>query len=85
MGITDFYLPVNAQFDGGESEEAQISPQTLEAVPVPDRSPSDPDPPPPPRWVDPSNARKASQDARESWRPEREAREAFGVIAGVPN
>ena len=85
MGITDFYLPVNAQFDGGESEEAQISPQTLEAVPVPYRSPSDPDPPPPPRWVDPSNARKASQDARESWRPEREAREAFGVIAGVPN
>lgn len=84
MGITDFYLPVNAQFDGGESEEAQISPQTLEAVPVPDASPSDPDPPPPPRWVDPTH-RKASQDARESWRPEREAREAFGALGGVPN
>ena len=73
MGITDFFRPVDAQFDGGESEGAQISPspQTLEAVPVPDASGSDPNPSPP-------------QDAREAWRPEREAREAFGTLGGAP-
>ena len=73
MGITDFFRPVDAQFDGGESEGAQISPspQTLEALPVPDASGSDPNPSPP-------------QDAREAWRPEREAREAFGSLGGAP-
>ena len=83
MGITDFFRPVDAQFDGGESEGAQISPspQTLEALPVPDASGSDPDPA---KWVDPTRS-KASfpQDAREAWRPEREAREAFGTLGGA--
>ena len=83
MGITDFFRPVDAQFDGGESEGAQISPspQTLEALPVPDASGSDPDPA---KWVDPTRS-KASfpQDAREAWRPKREAREAFGTLGGA--
>lgn len=83
MGITDFFRPVDAQFDGGESEGAQISPspQTLEALPVPDASGSDPDPA---KWMDPTRS-KASfpQDARETWRPEREAREAFGTLGGA--
>ena len=88
MGITDFFRPVDAQFDGGESEGAQISPspQTLEAEPVPDASGSDPNPSPPKaKWVDPTRS-KASfpQDAREAWRPEREAREAFGTLGGAP-
>ena len=68
MGITDFYGLLNAQFDGGESEGAPISPspQTLEAVPI--ASSSDP---------------QASPDAHQSWRPEREAREAFGALGGA--
>ena len=70
MGITDFYGPLNARFDGSESEGApnSPSPQTLEALPVADPSSSDP---------------QASQEARASWRPVREAREAFGTLGGA--
>ena len=48
---------------------------------MPDASGSDPDPA---KWVDPTRS-KASfpQDAREAWRPEREAREAFGTLGGA--